>query len=168
MALLLLGLVVSPAQAAKVPFENCMDDNRNPDQLQFTPNYVDATFDLHNESHPLMVTVFGNVSGRMTQVELPPAGDPYWSDETQEEGKIAKQPGGLNYTGLKHKIDVLSYEPWSQNIDFCENLNGWTCPLGPAFDANQYVVPLNLWGAYTDNKSGATIHLTPPSRWRHN
>lgn len=140
MALLLLGFVVAPTHAAKVPFENCMDESRNPDQLQFTPNYVDATFNLTNESHPLMVTVFGNVSGRMTQVQLPPAGDPYWNDDKQEEGKIVKQPGGLNYTGLKHKIDVLSYEPWSQNIDFCDNLNGWSCPLGPAFDANLYVM----------------------------
>lgn len=151
MALLLFGLVVAPTQAAKVPFENCMDDLRNPDQLQFIPGYVDAIFDLENASHTLMITVFGNVSGRMTQVELPPKGDPYWDDDKQEEGKIAKQPGGQNFTGLKHKIDVLSYEPWSQNIDFCDNLNGWSCPLGPAFEANLYVLSYGSLDANNNN-----------------
>lgn len=135
-ALLSLGLFMSPVEAVRVPFQNCMDNNRNPDQLQFTPTFVDATFNLINDSHPLQITVYGNVSGRMTQTPLPPPDDDYWRDDTQEDGKIVKRPGNLNFTGLKHKVEVLSYEPWAQNVDFCDSLNGWNCPLGPAFDVN--------------------------------
>ncbi len=143
LSLLLVNILITPVQAVRVPFENCLPKaDRNKQglerMLQWTPTYVDAKFDLQNDSHPLMVTVYGDVSGSMSQKELPPPVDEKWNDNQSLLGKIENLPEPkTKYTGLKHIIGMLSYEPWSQNVNFCDNLNGITCPLGPAFDADE-------------------------------
>ena len=136
---LLVCLLIGPANAVFINFENCLAQsyqNSNPPALQFTPLYMDASFNATNSGN-LIVTVWGNVSGAYTQVHLPPPSDPAWEDPKITDGKIEN----LTYpytklTTLSKKINVLTYEPWKETFNFCSELINGTCPLGPSFTAN--------------------------------
>jgi hypothetical protein len=133
-------LLVTPTRAVLVPFQNCLPESyreTNPKALQFVPLFVDASFDTESDDHNLKVTVFGNVTGSYRNVSLPPPDSPDWEDPTKTDGKIENLPDlGNKYTTLFNKISVLTYEPWSKNVAFCEQVEGGECPLGPSFNAN--------------------------------
>ncbi|KAK3941840.1 putative flavin carrier protein 3 [Diplogelasinospora grovesii] len=142
--LVLISILLRPAAAASVPFENCLPDsyiNYTPLPLQWVPLFVDASFDTSNPRHTLRVTMWGNVSGSFTNVTLPPANSPDWKDPTKLDGKILDEPEpnspAPKLTTLHSKIDVLTYEPWSLNTNFCNtSLTNASCPLGPVFGTN--------------------------------
>lgn len=142
--ILVMCLLVGSANAVFINFENCLSQSyqsSNPPALQFTPLYMDASFNATNSGN-LMVTVWGNVSGAYTQVHLPPPTDPSWRDPKSTDGKIEN----LTYpytklTTLSKKINVLTYEPWKETSNFCGELVNGTCPLGPSFNANASVLP---------------------------
>lgn len=140
LGLLAVSLFVTPVQAVMVPFQNCLPEayqNNVPKALQFVPLFVEASFDTKGATHNLHVTVYGNVTGSYKSVTLPPANDPAWRDPEIVDGKIENLPAPYNkYTTLFNKIDVLTYQPWSQNVNFCDQLVNGTCPLAPAFSAN--------------------------------
>lgn len=148
-------LVAQPAAAVRVPFENCLPDSykyNDPTLLQWVPLYVDASYDAE---YQLQMTVWGNVTGSLYQVTLPPPDSPNWSDPTKLDGKILNVPDPKashpKYTTLHKKVNVLSYEPWHEDSNFCESaLDNASCPLAPVFKA--YVIkkiikppPSSIW-----------------------
>lgn len=141
MSLIVLFLPTTPVFAAKLPFQNCLSDDylsATPPKLQFAPAEVHAFFDTENPSHKLEVIVYGNVTGSYNRVTLPGEGDPHWSDVTQTDGKILRQPEGEQgkATTLFRHVDVLTYVPFQQpSVDFCAaGLGaGAECPLGPVW-----------------------------------
>ncbi|KAK4105973.1 hypothetical protein N658DRAFT_414845 [Parathielavia hyrcaniae] len=143
--LLAPGALLRPAAAANVSFENCLSETyiKNvPTPLQWVPKFVDASFNSTDGKHTLRVTMWGNVTGAFTNVELPSAGSPDWQDPTRTDGKILDEPEpnapNPKLTTLHSKIDVLTYQPWSENTNFCNtSLVNASCPLPPVFlDAN--------------------------------
>lgn len=130
-----------PAAAIFVPFENCLSEsyvNNVPAPLQWVPMFVDASFDTTDPKHTLRVTAWGNVTGSSTNVPLPPSGSPDWADPGKTDGKILDLPepnvSDPRVTTLHSKIEVLTYEPWSENTNFCNtSLTNASCPLGPVF-----------------------------------
>ncbi|EEP76829.1 conserved hypothetical protein [Uncinocarpus reesii 1704] len=139
--LLLLCLALAPADAALVPFENCLPDaiiRSKPAQLQFVPLFVTATFERSSEQKNLTVTVYGNVTGLARPGRYPPPTDPGWSDPGVTVGKIVEFDQSTNvYTTLSSRIDVLSFTPYRANRrPFCDALVQGECPLGPVFNAN--------------------------------
>jgi hypothetical protein len=152
MVLLVASVCIVPTSAAFIDFTNCLSDGyqtNTPTQLQFTPLYFNAVFNTTNSNHNLAVTVWGNVSGSgpTDLVQIPNMNDTaYWeSNQTNLGGKILDNPdpNALNpkLTTLFNKVNVLTYEPWSQSVRFCNSLGGgYGCPLGPNFTANAYVL----------------------------
>lgn len=142
---IVLGVLIAPVSAALVNFENCLSPNiinSNPVQLQFIPLHLDAKFNITSPSHNLNVTVYGNVSGVATQVPYPAPDDPQWSNPNSIVGKIVdlSQPNN-KYSTLFAKFNVLSYTPYDATPSrFCNSTIYGTCPLGPAFTANAYVL----------------------------
>lgn len=140
LGLIAASLCVAPVQAVLVPFENCLSESyigNVPKKLQFTPMFVDASFDASSDAHNLRFKVYGNVSGAYTNVNLPPANDPAWSNPKITDGKIENVPQPVyKYTTLYNKINVLTYQPWSQFLNFCDQVENGVCPLGPAFSAD--------------------------------
>lgn len=151
----LLGAV--PTSAVFIKFENCLSESvqtNSPLQLQFVPMFMDAKFDTAHPENALQVTVWGNVTGSGTDqlVVLPPPSDPYWdSSQANLGGKIQDLPdptaSSPKLTTLSNKVNVLTYEPWSEPVDFCAQLVNASCPLAPRFFANgsvPYSPPLPL------------------------
>ncbi|KAI0538268.1 integral membrane protein [Xylaria digitata] len=150
--LLLLALSAIPCvSAVSTPFHNCLDSNyiiTNPDippdqvQLQFVPRHADAVFEANGENHNLLVTIWGNVAGRVGNATLPPDKDPEWNSTTGAlGGKIQNtvEPEGVknfNATTLHSTIDVLNYRLYTNNSYFCKSLVNGSCPLGPVFGIN--------------------------------
>lgn len=143
MALMLLACgLLQAAAAVQIPFQNCLPDSylyNTPTLLQWVPYQVDASFDNENPSHTFSMTMWGNVSGSFYNVTLPPPSSPDWSDPNEINGKILGEPepdsAAPKLTTLHNKIDFLTYEPWSQNTNFCNtSLTNATCPLGPVFN----------------------------------
>jgi hypothetical protein len=131
--------MVPKADAALIPFENCLPEStknhRDPMPLQWVPLYLDAVFDTVNESHTLRVTTWGNVTGSYRLVDLPPATDPSWQNENDTDGKIQRLPEPDIATTLVRKMNVLTYEPFHEAKDFCRDaLTNGRCPLPPIFD----------------------------------
>ncbi|KAI1420687.1 integral membrane protein [Xylaria sp. FL1777] len=147
--LLLLASSAFPVvSAVNISFENCLSNTyistnleipRDQVQLQFVPLIADAVFEANGENHNLLVTIWGNVTGRVGDATLPPPGDPEWDDpEGALGGKIQNTiEHGLsvyNATTLHSTVDVLTYRPYSDDAYFCESLlHGSMCPLGPVF-----------------------------------
>lgn len=141
----LLGslLWMQAASAVLIPYENCLPDdyiwsahveNQNETQLQWVPLFVDAKFDLESPNHTLLVTVWGNVTGRVGSGVLPDWNSTDWDNSTLAlDGKILNQPDGANLTTLHSKVDVATYTPYSSDKNFCDNVNNGSCPLGPVF-----------------------------------
>ena len=145
---MLLCLFITPATAAFINFQNCLSQaylDLDPPALQFVPLFMDASFNTTAPSHQLMVTVWGNVTGAYTQVQLPPPNDPEWTNPNYTNGKIENLPyPHTKWTTLSRKVNVLTYEPWKENDPFCEVLANGTCPLAPSFTANAYVFCMTL------------------------
>jgi hypothetical protein len=143
---LIASLWVIPTSAVFIDFQNCLSQsyqNDVPLQLQFDPLFMDAVFNTTDSSHNLHITVWGNVTGSGPEnlVLLPPANDTYWtSNQTNLGGKIEDNPTGPDgvnkLTTLFNKVNVLTYEPWSQTVEFCNQLINASCPLAPSFTAN--------------------------------
>ena len=146
LAVLVATLFINPTTAVFIKYQNCLSEayqNDQPLSLQFVPLFVDAVFNTKDPSHNLLVTVWGNVtgSGPSPLVALPSANDTsYWSNPNNTQGKIANDPDPTSadprLTTLFNKVDVLTYEPWSEAVDFCDQLVNATCPLGPQFFVN--------------------------------
>lgn len=143
-ALFLALVATTPALAARIPFQNCLPDSyrlNDPTPLQWVPLYADAVFDTVDDSHELQVVVWGNVTGSRNNAALPAANDSYWEDDSETNGKIiqTENPGaqGSKATTLARKIDVLTFEPWSNRVDFCASgLTNASCPLSPVFSVD--------------------------------
>ncbi|KAJ9157384.1 Integral membrane protein [Pleurostoma richardsiae] len=155
MKLLLVAwlLMLPPALGVLVPFENCLSESyrdNDPTPLQWVPLYVDASFGLEEPIHKLKITMWGNVTGSFTNVTLPSSDSSDWSDPNKTDGKILEEPQPDSehpkLTTLHSKIDVLTYEPYSYDSNFCaDSLVNATCPLGPRFSnytaATRYGLP---------------------------
>jgi hypothetical protein len=156
LSILLIALFALPTSAVFVSFDNCLPDSVQEDalELQFVPLFVDAKFNTTDPNYPLQVTVWGNVTGSGTVEKnvLPPPNDPYWANASDASlgGKIQNYPPTNQnpthkITTLSLKADVLTYEAWSDAVDFCDSLVNATCALGPSFFANAFVsTPLSL------------------------
>lgn len=153
MALILLACVLlQPVTAVAVGFDNCLPDTyryNQPTLLQWEPYRVEASFDTENPSHRLRVTMWGNVTGSLYNVTLPPPNSTAWTDPKKQDGKILDEPDpeadAPKLTTLHSKVEFLSYEPWSDNTNFCNtSLTNATCPLGPVFKntSDAYVAAL--------------------------
>lgn len=149
MALVLLACVaLQPVTAANVPFENCLPDSyryNQPTLLQWLPSEVHASFDTENPSHTLLVTMWGNVTGSLYNVTLPPPNSTAWKDPKKIDGKILGEPepdsDAPKLTTLHSKVEFLTYEPWSDNTNFCNtSLTNATCPLAPIFNTSEMYV----------------------------
>ncbi|RDW73979.1 hypothetical protein BP5796_07421 [Coleophoma crateriformis] len=169
---LIATLWIHPTSAVLIEFQNCLSQSwqhNTPYLLQFDPKYVDAVFNTTDPSHNLKVTVWGNVTGSLPLVNLPSSNDTeYWQNANETAGKIADipDPSGANkYTTLYNKVNVLTYEPWSQTLDWCNQLQNATCPLAPSFNANAsdpYSLPSfsmtnNFYSSYAFTSLTATL-----------
>lgn len=146
--LILVILAALPlADAVFINFDNCLDRSyrtATPVRLQFTPYHVWAKFDNLNATHNLNVTIYGNVSGQLSNRSYPAPSDPLWSDPKDPFGKIPVawqigkpgNPAGVATT-LFPTFDALTYSSWDPGaLQFCNyTLNG-NCPLGPIFPEN--------------------------------
>ncbi|CAG8954383.1 hypothetical protein HYFRA_00006010 [Hymenoscyphus fraxineus] len=168
--ILVLGLWILPTAAIDIQFENCLSDSAQKDeplQLQLMPLFMDAVFDTENENHTLFVRVWVNVTGsgperRIVPQDLPPWDDGYWTDlnDTGRGGKIIDEPNPelratneSKATTLFNKVNVLTYEPWSNNGGerFCDVLVNGSCPLAPRQRANGSV--RSEWPSFGFNNS---------------
>ncbi|KAH8815079.1 hypothetical protein F5884DRAFT_667560 [Xylogone sp. PMI_703] len=145
--LLVLSVGTAPASAAFVNFQNCLSESyktQAPLSLQFVPLYVNAVFNTSNSNYNLNVTVWGNVtgSGPNPLVNLPPGNNTdYWNNPSNTQGKIQDVPDPSAekpyLTTLFNKVNVLTYEPFNEAVDFCDQIVNGSCPLGPSFTANK-------------------------------
>lgn len=147
--MLVTSLWILPASAVFLDFQNCLSDaiqNDQPLALQIIPLYLNAVFNTTDTNHNLNVTVWGNITGSTvgsySRLVTPLWNDTqYWgSNDTSAGGKIEKEPypndATPKLTTLTNKVNVLTYEPWNDSVDFCDNLTNGTCPLGPTFTGN--------------------------------
>lgn len=94
LAIAVLLLVQGSLAAFISDFSDCLSPitiNSDPKQLQFTPLWVWASFNSSSASHNLNVTIYGNVSGKATVQQLPPPGDPQWTNPNDTLGKIVDE-----------------------------------------------------------------------------
>ncbi|KAI1806449.1 hypothetical protein F4811DRAFT_511073 [Daldinia bambusicola] len=138
---------IRTASAVNVTFDNCLDSNyiysnqpAEQVQLQWVPLYADAKFDTQNPNHNLIVTVWGNVTGRVGIDTLPPWNSTLWNEPDQVlNGKIQNEPepnlpaAQRKVTTLYYKVGVATYEPYHNTVNFCSNIMNGSCPLGPVF-----------------------------------
>lgn len=145
MVALFLNFIITPASAVFISFQNCLPRNvQNSAQLQIIPLYVDAVFDTTDPSHNLNLTVWGNVTGSLPELDLPSGTNTsYWNNPNMTDGKIVDvpDPEGVNVkTSFFRKVNALTYQPYQAAVaDFCESLINATCPLGPVFPGNASV-----------------------------
>ncbi|KAI0012158.1 integral membrane protein [Xylariaceae sp. FL0662B] len=165
---------LQPTRSVMIPFDNCLPDsylytNKPQDevQLQWIPMFVDAEFDTENPAHNLRVTVWGNVTGRVGTEPLPPPGSPDWSDPKKVlQGKILDEPNPnlpateRKATTLHSKVDVLTYEPYTSNLNFCQNIANASCPLGPVFNTTPLASPYGLPSFNISNDFDSTYSFT--------
>lgn len=146
--LVFLSVLSQPVAAVLLTnWQNCVDDGlkySEPRELQWDPLYVAAQYEQGDVARTLRVTVWGNVSGSYGGVALPAWNSPEWEDANFTDGKIVQNPfptTAARLTTLHDKIDVLTYEPYSADFDFCEDaLTNRTCPLGPVFNTTAMYV----------------------------
>ncbi|CAL3962205.1 unnamed protein product [Diplocarpon coronariae] len=169
---------VAPASAVFVEFQNCLSagtQNNLPLELQFVTLFVDAVFNTTDSNHPLQVTVWGNVTGSTVgsspRLILPDGNNTdYWnSNRTENGGKIVNIPypdlANPKLTTLSNKVNVLTYQGWNTDVDFCESLINGSCPLGPRFNVNAsdpYSFPAfqlknNFFSSYAFTSLSATL-----------
>lgn len=170
----LLSLLLSSARAAFITFENCLPESTvdsDPQQLQFTPYWVDASFlSDHRFARSLNLTVYGNVSGQQFTGDYPPADSPQWRDKNDTFGKIANVGTDNKYATLTADYDVVTYTAHhNRGQEFCATLVNGTgsCPLGPSFDANRsdpntlpaFSVNQPFNSSYAFSTISTTLHL---------
>ncbi|KAF4637043.1 hypothetical protein G7Y89_g1045 [Cudoniella acicularis] len=175
----IFSLWIIPATAVFIDFENCLSQsvqNEGPLlQLQFVPYFVDAVFNTTDPSHNLQLTVYGNVTGSgpepTSRRVLPPWNDTlYWnSNQTDLGGKFENIPDPTadfpKFTTLFNKVDVLTYEPYNNTVNFCDQLVNTPCPLSPNFSLNlssPYELPAfgfsnNFYSSYAFTSFTATL-----------
>ncbi|KAK4449390.1 putative flavin carrier protein 3 [Podospora aff. communis PSN243] len=165
--LLLLGMLAHVSLAVLVPFDNCLQESyksNDPLPLQWKPLEVEASFDTTNPQHTLVVTMRGNVTGSSTNVALPPPDSPDWNNVNKTDGKILNEPDpnapNPKLTTLHSKIEVLSYEPWSNNTNFCNALGNGSCPLGPAFNNATALPSVTLSHNFTSSYAFTSFSAT--------
>jgi hypothetical protein len=139
LAVALLGLLLPRSTAVFVHFENCLPRSiveSDPVQLQFVPLNVSARFNTSDAGHNLNITIYGNVTGSATTMQLPSIDDPRWANPNETLGKIVDLSTSNNkYSTLFANFGVLSYMPYEQRgIRFCETVVQGGCPLAPVFD----------------------------------
>ncbi|KAH7326604.1 hypothetical protein B0I35DRAFT_347345 [Stachybotrys elegans] len=150
--LFLAFLAVSPVSAVRVPFHNCLAESyrtNNPTPLQWVPLHAEAVFSHERDTHNLLITIWGNVTGQQNRGELPPSSDPYWQNNDEINGKIVQtaNPNEVNNraTTLFRRVNVLTYQPFRQAVDFCvRGLENGECPLGPVFNTSELRIPDGL------------------------
>ncbi|PHH63786.1 hypothetical protein CDD81_5443 [Ophiocordyceps australis] len=138
---MLVACGAGPAAAVRVNVTNCLPEwhqSSSPPYLQWQPLYADAAFDTVKDSHKLRLTVWGNVTGSMERIQLPPPSDDYWRNAKETKGKIVDtadpDADDKRATTLFQRVRVLTYEPWHNRTSFCSSgLDNGTCPLGPVF-----------------------------------
>lgn len=146
-------LCTRPSNAAFINFDNCLSrailNSNDPQQLQFVPLFVWATFNTSAESHNLNVTVYGNVAGIATQQALPGPNDPRWKNPNDTVGKIPDVTGSGRdaiYTTFTTTFNVLDYTPYNPlPVRFCNTSSLTPCPIAPVFNFNgtEYVKSLS-------------------------
>ncbi|TGJ84083.1 hypothetical protein E0Z10_g4672 [Xylaria hypoxylon] len=166
--LLLLACSAIPlVSAVRISFDNCLNEGyihsnqkipRDHVQLQFVPLAADAVFETIDENYNLLITVWGDVTGRVGDATLPPPGDPEWDNpEEALSGKIQNTiEHGLpeyNATTLHSTIDVLTYRPYSHDAYFCQSLLNGSCPLGPVFNQTPIKLPEDPYSLHSFNLS---------------
>lgn len=139
--LLLLITLLSPADAAFINFDNCLEDNIiHSDLLQFVPLFFSVNYTASAGPNPLNITVYGNVTGLASQGPYPPPDSPQWSNPNDTVGKITDLSESNNrYSTLFTSLNVLSFRPYYNASRFCLSVTQGECPLGPVFYANAYV-----------------------------
>ncbi len=140
--LLVTFLLIRPSTAVFVTFSNCLSpdiiNSNSPQQLQFVPLYVWATFNSSAASHNINVTAYGNVAGIATQQPYPAHDDPQWRNPNATVGKIPDVAGPANdqkYTTFTTQFNVLDYTPYDPPaVRFCNSSSLTQCPLTPVFN----------------------------------
>ncbi|ETI27128.1 hypothetical protein G647_09810 [Cladophialophora carrionii CBS 160.54] len=176
---LVLALILSLScralvDAAHIDFRNCLDGsivNSSPRILQFDPFNVSATFNSSSGSnrHHLNITVYGNVTGKATELPYPAPDDPSWSNPNDTFGKIPDLSEENNkYTTLFARVNFLGYTPWNADpTRFCDSVVQDACPLAPAFYVNKtdlgslpaFSVAHDLFSSYAFASLQATIRV---------
>ncbi|SMR41247.1 unnamed protein product [Zymoseptoria tritici ST99CH_1E4] len=168
--LLLHSLLLLPVHAVFVNFENCLPDstrNSRPQQLQFTPLFVDATFVNERSTHFLNLTIYGNVSGQQFTGNYPPPSDEQWNNSDVSFGKIVNVGTGNRLATLTADYMVLTYtEANNPGERFCDALVRGDCPLGPAFYANASV-PSELPAFFLSHDFGTSYSFSTISATAH-
>ena len=138
---LMVVLLIDHTSAVYVNFQNCLDPSivdSKPQQLQFVPFFVWATFNTSSDSHDLNVTVYGNVTGIATQQPYPLWNDSQWTNPNETVGKIPDVSGPVDdqkYTTFQTSFHVLDYTPYNPDATrFCNSSSLMPCPLAPAFN----------------------------------
>ena len=130
----LLLVIVHPSSAALINFENCLSPDiiNNNTTLQFIPMFANAVFDATTSSHNLNVTVYGDITGGLSNNQSFLLNDTHWNDNNQSDGKIPDF-GTPFRTALRAAINVLDYN-LSPPVrkPFCESTVNKLCPLAPA------------------------------------
>lgn len=148
-----LTLFLQPTAAILLQqWQNCLSEDvtmSNPKSLQWVPLFVGAEYEQIDTGRNLKVTVWGNVTGVYdTSVTLPAWDDPLWNDVNFTDGKIVRNPFPLTaarLTTLHDKVNVLTYQPYAEDFDFCEEaLTNASCPLGPVFNTTEVTTPTGL------------------------
>ncbi|KIW69861.1 hypothetical protein PV04_02184 [Phialophora macrospora] len=171
--ILFLGCILS-VDAAYVEFRNCLDGsiiNSRPRILQFDPFNVSATFNgaPNSNRHHLNITVYGNVTGKATELPYPAPDDPSWSNPNDTFGKIPDLSEENNkYTTLFTRVNFLGYTPWNADpARFCNSVVQGDCPLAPAFFVDKtdldhlpaFSVAHDLFSTYAFTSLQATIRV---------
>ncbi|KAG5985219.1 hypothetical protein E4U55_000042 [Claviceps digitariae] len=150
MTVVLFALLASaPVSAVRIRPTNCLPEsfqNQNPPFIQWVPVEADAKFDTKSSKHNFQYIVWGNVTGSLQQVNLPPPEDrDYWNNPDKTNGKIINSDNSQNGTTVKSSISMLSYIPWSHRNFFCGDalVNG-SCPLPPVFNTTGNVSVYDL------------------------
>ncbi|KAL4960544.1 uncharacterized protein BDV14DRAFT_182491 [Aspergillus stella-maris] len=158
---------LSSAHGAWLEFDNCLDASivdSNPEQLQFVPLSVAASFNMTGPLYPLDIVVYGNVSGTADRSDnYPLPSDPQWNNTNSTTGKIIDLDiSNNNYSTLISSIQVASFTPYSEASRFCNSVTQGECPLGPVFYRNQTdLADLRAFSVHHDMASSyhfSTLH----------
>ncbi|KAK5712774.1 hypothetical protein LTR15_011766 [Elasticomyces elasticus] len=156
--------------SALLNFDNCLAPaivNSNPQQLQWIPLALDAKFS-RERPYTLNLTIYGNVSGQQVVGDYPPPNDPSWSNENNTFGKIEAIGSSGNYSTLLADFKTLQFSAWdAQARQFCPTVLNASCPLGPAFGANDtdpstlpaFSIQHDFGSAYTFASLASTIRV---------
>ncbi|KAG6014592.1 hypothetical protein E4U43_006372 [Claviceps pusilla] len=172
MTVALFSLLAStPVSAVRIRPTNCLPEsfqNQNPPFIQWVPVEAHAKFDTKSNKHNFQYIVWGNVTGSLQRVKLPPPEDrDYWTNPDKTNGKIINSDNSENGTTVKSSISMLSYVPWSHRYFFCGDalVNG-SCPLPPVFNTTGNVslydlpsmnITNDMYSSYSFASFAATI-----------